>query len=1018
MPVEFTTNAERQAATAMPLSAFSGFDLLHFKNELAEALAHFGRLGIFEEYTKHDITHVDGLLSGLDVLITDRTRLVMTPADWLLTVLAGYLHDFGLLVTKDEYESRSQTAFDSYKTHALSEVGNVALAAYLKTLDARDVDRFLYQEFVRDNHARRIRGWILNNPDVDLGYDKAVVARLANLLQHLDGAFLVDLAYVCESHHAEDLYDVEKYHVSQPYGNSDDETANVQFSAILLRAADLLHITKDRVPSMAFVVVNPRNPTSQQEWAKQKAVRRIRSKNPVNAEGNVDPALPRDTIEIFAQFDDADGYFGLTSYLKYAEKQLQECYGWASEANKKRSAPHEFPWRRIDTSNIKAVGFATEQFEFKIDQYKILDLLTGHTLYNDTDVVVRELVQNGVDAARLQAYSNQGPGYVPTVNVHWDSGRRELTVCDNGTGMSQQVIEDNFLKVGSSRYQGTKFGKDYPGFSPISRFGIGVLSAFMVADDVQVKTVSEENEQARHLTLRSVHGSYLVKFINKNSEEIPPEIRRHGTSVTLKLRPDARMDDVQTILDSWVIIPGVRVTVSVDDQESRVVGYRSTSEALVSSMLQTGRYAKHPEQQNWLTDEWNASIAIHEVAVDGLTLAYAVRWDKWFSQWVFEGLTDPLRREVKLGTCVEGIRVTSNTPGFTGSHIWSIANCTGRRSPKTNVARNSFERTAEYLHHIEDVFDIYFRHVTDEVSKMSTERGLSITKAVNEASYLSSLLLESGGQDRELASQVQVDDALAKAISKAPLFLVEDSQGRRAASLRELAENDNVVIRESSLVRHLEYVLGAISSNSSIAEVIGSIVKDRNFSTNHPVLCSSSWQERTSEQFFDKWAPVRISVDESAREIESTWAKVEDGSHWYVYKELPSSFRYAWSREARRRICFPLDNSIVFSGLGNFDAVRVCGHTFLAQNHPIVELVTSKNMLTDFDFIDAVLLFSSGNESPMWVPDDELENIARSFLSHIGARWRSDLIDESVARSLILSFSARTFDIDQWERRG
>ncbi len=39
---------------------------------------------------------------------------------------------------------------------------------------------------------------------------------------------------------------------------------------------------------------------------------------------------------------------------------------------------------------------------FTIDQENILQLLVGHTLYNDSSVVVRELVQNAIDAVKLQ----------------------------------------------------------------------------------------------------------------------------------------------------------------------------------------------------------------------------------------------------------------------------------------------------------------------------------------------------------------------------------------------------------------------------------------------------------------------------------------------------------------------------------------------------------------------------------------------------------------------------------------
>src|SRR5690606_21148193 len=115
-------------------------------------------------------------------------------------------------------------------------------------------------------------------------------------------------------------------------------------------------------------------------------------------------------------------------------------------------------------------------FNFVLDPKKILDLLTGHTIYNDSSVVIRELIQNSLDAVRLQYFVNKTPAEPGKIIVNWDSQQRTLSVKDNGTGMSQEVIENFFLRAGVSRYQDPKFKESYPGFSPISRFGIGILS--------------------------------------------------------------------------------------------------------------------------------------------------------------------------------------------------------------------------------------------------------------------------------------------------------------------------------------------------------------------------------------------------------------------------------------------------------------------------------------------------------------------------------------------------------------
>ena len=122
------------------------------------------------------------------------------------------------------------------------------------------------------------------------------------------------------------------------------------------------------------------------------------------------------------------------------------------------------------------------------------------------------------------------------MRIHWDSTQRILTVEDNGTGMTQQIIENHLLKVGASRYQDPQFQKEYPDFSPISRFGIGVLSCFMIADDVEIVTCHPDEDQARHLTLRSVHGKDLVRLLDKNTDNAVQTVVPHRTIIRLTLR--------------------------------------------------------------------------------------------------------------------------------------------------------------------------------------------------------------------------------------------------------------------------------------------------------------------------------------------------------------------------------------------------------------------------------------------------------------------------------------------------
>jgi len=137
-------------------------------------------------------------------------------------------------------------------------------------------------------------------------------------------------------------------------------------------------------------------------------------------------------------------------------------------------------------------------------------------LYNDSSVILRELTQNALDATRLKQHELERQGkhsYTPKITIKYDNSKRELSFTDNGTGMTLEIVQNHLLKVGSSRYQEEAFKKEYPEFSPLSRFGIGLLTCFLIADDIDILTKSTEMEKVILLKIRKVHGKYLLKYL-------------------------------------------------------------------------------------------------------------------------------------------------------------------------------------------------------------------------------------------------------------------------------------------------------------------------------------------------------------------------------------------------------------------------------------------------------------------------------------------------------------------------
>jgi len=911
MIVALDTVAERNAKKAEDLPAFGGLKLLNIKNHVASLLALIGRDGIFDQYTKHDISHINTMLSSLDWIIPAATKKTMSPADWLMVVLAIYFHDLGMLVTKDEFNARDSSGFPGFcDTVLFGGPHGADYKAQLSHLDPGERSRFLYQEFVRHKHAARVRAWIMGQTRDELGIANAVVAEIDRLFSSLDAQFRRDLGLVCESHHLEDLADTRKYKVSQPYGNSDDETANLQYCAVLLRTADLLHITSDRTPSIEFRTINPSDPISQDEWAKQMAVRRIRPKPNVNEDGVIDESTPSGTVEVHAYFNKEDGFFGLTSYLVYAADQLKKSNEWITATLKSKAAKHDFPWRRIDDTNIETQGFIRQAFEFTLDQNRILDLLTGHTLYNNTNVVLRELLQNAIDAIRLQYFPNSPLGQ-GKIFISWNSVARTLTVRDNGTGMTQDIINNFLLKVGSSRYQDANFKKFYPNFSSISRFGIGVLSAFMVADSVEITTCHEDDEYARRLTLRSVHGKYLIRLLDKTSDEAR-RIGPHGTVVQLRVRPSVEMPDVLRSAKRWVVVPGCDVYCSIDNAESQQIGFRSPADGL-RDYLRSVDFSFF-EGHDGEPELGRARVRIVERTREGLDLAYAVVWNNYFKEWSFLSVSQTLQNandysddldlseendgeSLLLGTCIEGIRIVTDTPGFIGHSIVGLANIKGPGAPRTNVARSGLEATPEREAMLRSIYALYAEHVSEEVGELNRKRSFSSTWAIAEAPFLTEPLL--AGTIRNV--RAIAPSLLFESLRNIPCIMVEQKGNLGPKTLNDISKEPEFWMIDSGLMRSAESLMREVTTTASLTALVDALkVGDFEFPAA-PVVCGRRSDNDILNGMFASREVDQIIVFPNQRRVDLRWVEKSNPPRWLELPAETQRMAFRFFRERRRR---------------------------------------------------------------------------------------------------------------------
>jgi len=127
---------------------------------------------------------------------------------------------------------------------------------------------------------------------------------------------------------------------------------------------------------------------------------------------------------------------------------------------------------------------------FQVDLRGIVDLLARH-LYSGPNVYLRELLQNGVDA--ITARHTLETGFAPSIRIKaWGQGGLEIT--DNGIGLTTREARELLATVGRSSKRDLDLGVGREEF--LGQFGIGLLSAFMVADTIELVSRSARDLDA------------------------------------------------------------------------------------------------------------------------------------------------------------------------------------------------------------------------------------------------------------------------------------------------------------------------------------------------------------------------------------------------------------------------------------------------------------------------------------------------------------------------------------------
>jgi molecular chaperone HtpG len=180
-------------------------------------------------------------------------------------------------------------------------------------------------------------------------------------------------------------------------------------------------------------------------------------------------------------------------------------------------------------SRSGVIGAEMVQHKFQVHLRGIIDLLSEH-LYSGPEVYIRELLQNAIDAITArQKYESDVRGEV-VIECHGQGTGRlpTLSIRDNGIGLTAEEVHHFLATIGRSSKTADHWSQpaDFLG-----QFGIGILSCFVVSEEIVVLTRSARDTSAAPVEWRArADGTYTVRELER---DLPA-----GTQVWLTARPD------------------------------------------------------------------------------------------------------------------------------------------------------------------------------------------------------------------------------------------------------------------------------------------------------------------------------------------------------------------------------------------------------------------------------------------------------------------------------------------------
>ena len=543
------------------------------KENLALALSTIS--SSFPHYSRHDATHSSKILDNIQRLLGQDRIERLGATDTFLILMAAMTHDLGMYLyygmLEEKWKEDKMEAL--LKNYSQSDDKTIAQAArlllnfnrctddpaqsYLWALEIKNAVTLIIAHQMRGGHEKRSAQYI---------EDDDFIAKLTHgfHFELLPSRYLTLLSKVAYLHGTNfgEVMEILKQNADGYKG----DFIHPRFIACMIRMGDLLDIDSNRFNDFASSMIKEVPESSKAHFDKHQAVKHLLI-SPSGIEAELDCKTDASYRVARQVFD-------------WLEKEVEKL-----SRNWSRIAPDNLgglpPVLHTDSINILFNGTRTRtelmNLRFDISSKKTFEMLKGGAIYkNPGRVFLREIVQNALDATKLQIWQDmdihlpfdqKAPerhignrkdirffGDIPasvynkypvSLNVDYNKEDQSIIVTceDCGTGISDESLIRMTSQVGASR----KADKDYektikamPYFlQPTAAFGLGLQTVFYVTDEFAVETRCP-GEKARRIVFRtSTNGSYCsIKDENiefqrtvvgtDQKREVP-----HGTTVRI-----------------------------------------------------------------------------------------------------------------------------------------------------------------------------------------------------------------------------------------------------------------------------------------------------------------------------------------------------------------------------------------------------------------------------------------------------------------------------------------------------